>query len=203
MQIILVRHGETEANTKNLYYGTTESLLTENGTIQAFKAGKLLEKIEFKPDVIYCSERVRAKDTLEKMGFNLNDAVIDSRLNEKNMGIIEMMSYEEIKEKYPDLFDEWNKDFVNYRLENGESWLDVYERIKSILIEVIEKYGKTDKKIMFVCHGGIMTMAFTYFIGGNFDAMYSAFFTNCSMLRCTAIDNKYVINGIFDISLLT
>lgn len=202
MNIILVRHGETVANTKNHYYGVTESLLTENGNTQAKKAGKLLKHINFNPDIIYSSERIRAKETLKLMGFDLENAIIDSRLNEKNMGIIEDMSYEEIDKKYPNLFNDWNKDFVNYTLEDGESWMDVYYRIKSILEEVKEKYAETDKTILMVCHGGIMTMAFTYIIGENFDAMYSAFFTNCSMLKCNIVNNKYVINGIFDSSLI-
>lgn len=200
MQILLVRHGETIANTKNLFYGISESPLTINGVKQATLAGDFLRKIKFIPDVIFVSERERAKKTLEYMNIKSEEEITDSRLNEKNMGIIENLNYQDIGKKYPKLFDEWNKDYINYRIENGESWLDVYSRVSSILDEILEKYVNTDKKILLVCHGGVMSMAYTHIIGGNFDAMYSAYFTNCSMLRCQCINNKYVINGLFDSS---
>lgn len=197
MQIILLRHGQTEANSKELFYGFSESNLTDLGREQAKEAGLLLKKLKFNPTKIYVSERTRTHETLECLGFKINDATIDGRINERNMGKIEGMNYKEVNELFPTLFEDWGKDFANYILQDGESWKLVYDRVVHFLEEVIEKYKGTDEKILVVAHGGILACFWTYLAAGNFNVMFNMFFDNCAMMRAYEQNGKYILNGLF------
>ena len=64
MELMIVRHGQTVANSKNYYYGFTDSLLTQKGEEQAKAAGIFINRLNFKPDEIYVSELSRTHNTL-------------------------------------------------------------------------------------------------------------------------------------------
>lgn len=63
MRVYIIRHGESETNRLNCWTGWLDVDLTEKGTEDARKAGKLLEGVEF--DKLYASDLIRAKQTLE------------------------------------------------------------------------------------------------------------------------------------------
>jgi len=67
MKLILVRHGESEANAKNILPGSDDGgKLTTKGIEQAKKAGKELKE-KYKIDMIFCSPLKRAVETLENI----------------------------------------------------------------------------------------------------------------------------------------
>ena len=197
MELMIVRHGQTVANSKNYYYGFTDSLLTEKGEEQAKAAGIFINRLGFKPDEIYVSELSRTHNTLELMGFDKEDAVVDPRINEQNMGIFECHTFQEIQEKFPTAFDEWNADFNNFRPQDGESHLELYQRVKDFMVELIEKKKDTDRKILIVTHGGVMRSMYSYLNGDNLDVFYNVFFNNVATMRTEYITDRLVINAIY------
>lgn len=196
MELLIIRHGETLANTLNHYYGFTDSPVTEKGIIQAKAAGFVLNKVEYHPSRIFISERERTRITLEVMGFNPEDAKVDSRINEQNMGIFENMTYEEIGEKYPEEFKRWNDDYLNHIPTSGESRKNLYDRVKDFFEEITEKYKNSEERILVVCHGGVMSSFYTYLIGENFKETYSAYFGNCAMLKVKYMSGKLVLESL-------
>ncbi len=196
MDLLVVRHGETVANTLNHYYGFTDSPVTEKGRIQAEAAGTAVKRMGYKPDEIYISQRKRTRETLKLMGFDPDKAHVDPRINEQNMGIFENKKYGEIEKQFPEYFKLWNDDFLHYRMPEGESRIEMYKRVKSFFKDMVKLYGKTDKKILIVCHGGVMNSFYTYLIGENFDESYSAYFGNCSMLKVSLMSEKLVIQSL-------
>lgn len=197
MELMIVRHGQTVANSKNYYYGFTDSLLTQKGEEQAKAAGIFINRLNFKPDEIYVSELSRTHNTLELMGFDKKDAVVDARINEQNMGIFECHTFQEIQKKYPTAFDEWNADFNNYRPQDGESHLELYLRVKDFMVDLIEKKKDTDRKILIVTHGGVMRSMYSYLNGDNLDVFYNVFFNNVATMRTKYITDRLVINAIY------
>lgn len=119
MELLIIRHGQSIANIDHLYYGATDSPITEKGIKQAKAAGRLIRLMDFRPDEIFLSERTRTHDTLRNMGFSLDRAHIDGRLNEQNMGQFECLKFERIAEKYPTEFRKWKADFNHYRPHQG------------------------------------------------------------------------------------
>lgn len=63
-KIVLIRHGQSEYNLKNLFTGWYDCPLSENGFKEAKKAGKLLKEAGFLFDAAYTSVLKRAIDTL-------------------------------------------------------------------------------------------------------------------------------------------
>ncbi|PKK39164.1 hypothetical protein ABB02_01396 [Clostridiaceae bacterium JG1575] len=198
MDLLIVRHGQTLANTKNWYYGVTDSPLTPRGMEQAKAAGLLINRLQFSPDLLFCSERERTVDTLSLMGFEAAFAKVDRRLNEQHMGDFECMTYEEIGRRYPKVFDEWNADYNHYAPPGGESRETLYHRVKSFFEELVAQEGDSDKKILVVSHGGVMHSAYTYFNGGSWDAYYGVYFGNCATLRARTIGGKLVVHALYN-----
>ena len=62
--LILVRHGQSEWNLKNLFTGWTDVDLTEQGIREAEKAGQIISSLNFKVDIAFTSELIRAIRTL-------------------------------------------------------------------------------------------------------------------------------------------
>ncbi len=198
MELIIIRHGQTFANTKNWYYGFTDSPVTERGREQAKAAGIFINRLNFRPDAIYISDRIRTHETLELMGFNKESAVIDSRINEQNMGEFECMTYQEIESKFPKAFDEWNSDFNNYKPPGGESHLEMYNRVRSFMEELVEQEKDRNRKILVVSHGGVLHSAYTYINRENLDSYYSVYFNNCAILRSKYFNDRLVMDAIYN-----
>ncbi|UUM12876.1 histidine phosphatase family protein [Clostridiaceae bacterium HFYG-1003] len=198
MELFIIRHGQTVANSKNFYYGFTDSPITEKGREQAKAAGIFINKLNYQPDEIFISERTRTHETLELMGFHPASAKIDGRINEQNMGDFECLTFQDISAKYPQAFDEWNADFNNYKPNRGESHLEMYNRVKHFIEELIAKEKDTQKKIMIVTHGGVMRSIYSYINMDNLDVFHSVYFNNCAMIRARYITDRLVMDAIYN-----
>lgn len=166
MNLYIVRHGETEENIKKTYYGDIDCKLTLNGIRQAELAGEKLKHIIF--DKAFCSEKLRAKETLKRIG-NMKNYILDSRLNERSFGIFEGKNYEELQRSFKSEYDEWTKDWKNYCPENGESFLQVYHRVKNFMDDLKKESAEN---ILICTHGGIIRAIYAYILEGNLDTYW-------------------------------
>jgi alpha-ribazole phosphatase len=130
LEVILVRHGETDSNVEGRYLGLTDVSLNENGINQALGLKDKLKDIRI--DYVYSSPLKRCRETAGIINEAHNSAVLYSDdLKERNFGLFENLTYEEICNKYPVQKDLWENDWVNYRIEYGESALEFHKRICS------------------------------------------------------------------------
>lgn len=156
--IYLVRHGETEWNTKKLIQGHSDSPLTNNGVDQANKLAKRLEHIKF--DAIFSSDLLRAKRTAEILKLE-RDLVINTThlLRERNYDELEGKTWEDIRKDQKELMDKFEalseeeKKSFKYT-PNSESDNEIVTRLITILREVALIY--LDKTVLIVTHGGIL-----------------------------------------------
>jgi 2,3-bisphosphoglycerate-dependent phosphoglycerate mutase len=65
-KLMLVRHGQSDWNLKNLFTGWTDVVLTEKGVHEATEAGKLLAGLDYDFDIAYTSVLKRAIRTLTR-----------------------------------------------------------------------------------------------------------------------------------------
>lgn len=128
MRIYLLRHGETTLNQSKCYYGRLDVSLNEQGVEQAGQLANYFAGYPF--DYVVSSPLKRAYDTA-KIVLNKNDMeiVTDERLMEQNFGIFEGHTYQQLTLAYPKEMNDWNKDFSNYRIPQGESFSDVRKRV--------------------------------------------------------------------------
>ena len=89
-KLVLVRHGQSEWNAKNLFTGWKDPKLTDLGIQEAIKAGDLLETRNLKFDLMFTSDLFRAQETgrliLEQMNQTDIQVIEDQSLNERNYG---------------------------------------------------------------------------------------------------------------------
>lgn len=152
-KVHLIRHGETVDSDSRRYKGHIDVSLSEKGIEQVKRAALYLrEKTEFK--AIYCSDLSRAVNSAEIIAspFGLKP-VIHEGLKERGFGVWEGMSFDEIKEKWPDAFASWAQNPVKFSPMDGESTLDVRDRAMQTFNELASKH-KGDS-IAIVAHGGI------------------------------------------------
>lgn len=152
--IYIVRHGETEWNTKKLIQGHGDSPLTKDGVKQAEKLGKELKKIKF--DLVFSSDLLRAKKTAEIIAAEHNLAVETTQLlRERNFGDFEGKSVQLLKS-----FDNLIKSFTHEQKFKYKSFPNIEsdEEIAMRLITFLRKSAVSHpgKKILAVTHGGTM-----------------------------------------------
>lgn len=152
--IYLTRHGQSINNTKNIIGG--DCLITEAGIEYSKKLHKFINEDIQSDFIIFTSCLKRTKKTAELF----TQKKIESRLlNEIHGGICENMSYEEIENKYPDIFTDRKKDKLRYRYPEGESYIDLLERLRYFVLQL----GSYKKPILIVAHNAILKVLLGYF----------------------------------------
>ncbi|ODV86858.1 hypothetical protein CANARDRAFT_196105 [[Candida] arabinofermentans NRRL YB-2248] len=112
-KLILVRHGQSEWNEKNLFTGWVDVSLSEIGRAEAAKAGELLKESGLKPDILFTSKLSRAIQTaniaLEHAGRLFIPVERSWRLNERHYGALQG------KDKAQTLAEYGSEQFMTWR----------------------------------------------------------------------------------------
>ncbi|MBC7349663.1 MAG: histidine phosphatase family protein [Candidatus Aminicenantes bacterium] len=120
-RIVLVRHGETEWNRVERFRGSADIPLNENGLRQAeLLARRLLAA--WKPTAVYSSPLSRAVKTAEVIAFPLKLQVkIHPGLSDINYGEWQGLTPEEVRGRWPELFERWQTIPDTLRFPGGEA----------------------------------------------------------------------------------
>jgi 2,3-bisphosphoglycerate-dependent phosphoglycerate mutase len=155
--LVLVRHGQSEWNAKNLFTGWKNPGLTETGVKEAISAGKLIkdEKINF--DIMYTSKLIRAQLTGNTILEIINQSDIpiikDTALNERNYGSLAGLNKDDARKKWgEEQVHIWRRSY-DIPPPDGESLKNTAERVlpyfnKEILPKVI-----SGSNILIAAHG--------------------------------------------------
>ena len=104
MTLVIIRHGESEWNSLNLFTGWTDVDLSEKGRTEAELAGKMLKEEGFDFDVCYTSYLKRAIHTLDivldEMDLEWLPVTKAWQLNERHYGALQGLNKKETAEKY-------------------------------------------------------------------------------------------------------
>jgi len=162
MKIYMVRHTAVGVP-PGTCYGQTNVPLKETFEEKAAIVKKSLEGLEF--GLVCSSPLSRCRKLAKYCGYS---EVVEyhDRLKELNMGDWEMHMWDNLD------MTVWKDDWVNNPAPNGESFMQMFERVSSFLDEVKER--KTDNVLIFT-HGGVISCARVYFgqadIKSTFDLM--------------------------------
>ena len=177
--LILVRHGQSVWNLQKKFTGWVDVDLTENGKLEAKKAGQLIKQKQIEINLYYSSFQLRAKNTLQIIQKELGDFKdVKSawELNERHYGALTGLNKDEMKKKLgeervhqfrrswdlrPDPLDKKNpyhplniktyKEIPLEKIPDTESLKDTYERVIKFYGEEIE--NKTSENILISAHG--------------------------------------------------
>jgi broad specificity phosphatase PhoE len=161
MKFYLVRHAD---KAKGDYFNPrlrhNDQPVSTFGRKQASKIKKYLHKLSIKS--IYVSEYIRTEQTARPLGRKLKIVPIaDYRLNEIDNGIIDKLSDDEMREKYPEVWAAFQDRDSDFRWPEGETGLEAQERIVSFIIEHINQEGN----ILIIAHDGIIRILVCYVLG--------------------------------------
>jgi probable phosphoglycerate mutase len=150
--IYLLRHGQTIWNVEGRYQGQMDSALTEKGKEQAkVNALKLSKYIDIKEVKFFSSPLGRAKSTAEIIakdsGLERSKIIFENDIQEFNYGIFEGKTKEYCKEVYAKEFFEREANKFSYLLEDGESYVKVFQRLMKWLSSV-----QNEEVIVVVAH---------------------------------------------------
>ncbi len=159
--LFLIRHGETYFNLENRIGG--DSRLTENGKSQAASLGYYFRKRTI--PVIFTSDKKRTVETAEPIrDLQKSCAIIRlSEFNEIDSGVCECMSYEEIREKMPHVYESRKQDKYNYVYSGGEGYVTMQERIDRGIKKALYLSGNAGN-IMIVGHRAVNRMILANFL---------------------------------------
>ncbi len=136
MQLILLRHGESEWNLLNKFTGWTDVDLTENGINEAKFSGDQLLKKNLSINTLYTSLLIRATHTAEIVsnivGFDPNDIQYNWRLNERHYGALQGLNKSETAAKYGE--------------DQVAIWRRSYDISPPLLSEDDERHSKFNEK---------------------------------------------------------
>ncbi len=145
----MIRHGESEDNIQRIF-SRDDTRLTEKGIEQIKRTKEILQNFNY--DKVYYSPLTRTVETLENLDL---EGVEEERIREINFGIFTGRTFEEISEIYPIETKSWLEDTQKYIIPQGESLLDVYNRV----VEFLEEISRDKENILLVCHDCIIRLA--------------------------------------------
>lgn len=156
MKIYLIRHGQTTGDVENIYGGSYDDELTEEGQIQAHNLADKLTNSSIQ--ILLCSPLKRAQQTAKHLSTKLKcDIRTVEDLKERNQnGVLTGMTRDEATLKYPQLAEEV-KDYRN-QIQGAEPYEDFAKRIKKVFLEIANSSGFST--IGIVTHGGPIRVVF-------------------------------------------
>jgi 2,3-bisphosphoglycerate-dependent phosphoglycerate mutase len=154
--LVLVRHGQSEWNLKNLFTGWKNPDLTEQGIKEARTAGQTLKEMKLEFDEAFTSDLLRAQRTLdlmqEEMGTDL-PITRDQALNERDYGDITGMNKDEARKQFgEEQVHIWRRSY-DVPPPGGESLKMTAERVLPYFDKEILPRVLAGKRILVSAHG--------------------------------------------------
>lgn len=131
MNLILIRHGETDWNRTGRCQGVADIDLNDTGKRQIEELAHSLRDADIR--AVYSSDLMRALRTARRIASHHDlDVNIDKDLREMDQGDLEGLLFEEIRDRYADVLREWRESPETLMLPGGESLLQVEQRAWSV-----------------------------------------------------------------------
>ena len=155
--LVLVRHGQSEWNLKNLFTGWRDPDLTEQGVAEARAAGRGLKQHGHAFDVAFTSELLRAQKTcalvLAEMGLPDIPVVRDRALNERDYGDLAGLDKDDARLRWGEAqVHAWRRSY-DARPPGGESLKDTAARVLPYYIATILPRVMSGARVLVAAHG--------------------------------------------------
>jgi len=155
--LVLVRHGESEWNKKNLFTGWRDVGLTDNGIAEARAAGRKLKAQGLRFDVAFTSALKRAQHSLdlmlEELGQQSLAVIEDQALNERDYGDLAGLNKDDARKKWgAEQVHTWRRSY-DVAPPGGESLKDTAARVLPYYIQDILPRVLRGDDVLISAHG--------------------------------------------------
>ena len=155
--LVLVRHGQSEWNLKNLFTGWENPGLTEQGVKEAHAAGKALQELGLSFDIAFTSDLSRAQRTLsimlDELGQSDLETIRDQALNERDYGDLSGLNKDDARKKWgEEQVHIWRRSY-DTPPPGGESLRDTGARVWPYYIGKILPHVLRGETVLVAAHG--------------------------------------------------
>lgn len=155
--LVLVRHGQSEWNAKNLFTGWKNPDLTPLGVEEARRAGRELKKLDILFSVGFTSALVRAQHTIdlifEELGQPNVPTIKDRALNERHYGDLSGLNKDEARDKWgEEQVRLWRRSY-DVPPPGGESLKDTVARVVPFYVQRILPPVMRGERVLVAAHG--------------------------------------------------
>lgn len=189
LELVLVRHGETDSNKEGKYLGWTDVPLNEHGISQAMKVRDKLKDVKF--DQVICSPLKRARETAEIISKNI---AYHEELKEINFGLWDNLSHREIEEKYAEEYKLWISDWQKFTFPQGESAMDMNKRVTNFIDKLVNE--QESGYVLIVTHSGIIRNIIAYLLGMKMEDSWHFSIDNCGITKIQITEGYAVLTEL-------
>ena len=155
--LLLVRHGQSEWNEKNLFTGWENPGLTKKGEDEAKNAGLLIKELDINFDYMFTSDLIRAQLTgsiiLNEIEQNDIPTIKNKSLNERFYGDLQGLNKDECRKKWgEEKVQIWRRSY-NLGPPGGETLKETGERVVPYFKKEVQPLLEAGKNIIIAAHG--------------------------------------------------
>ena len=156
MNLILIRHGQSEWNALNQFTGWKDPDLTAKGIEEAHNAGNIINNLKINFDLVFTSALIRAQNTAEIILKEINQSlstIKDQALNERNYGDLAGLNKDDARKRWGDeQVHIWRRSY-DIPPPGGESLKDTGERVLPFFMKEILPHVCEGKNVLVAAHG--------------------------------------------------
>ena len=156
MNLILIRHGQSEWNALNQFTGWKDPDLTAKGIEEAHNAGMIINNLKINFDLVFTSALIRAQNTAEIILKEINQSlstIKNQALNERNYGDLAGLNKDDARKRWGDeQVHIWRRSF-DVPPPGGESLKDTGERVLPFFMKEILPHVCEGKNVLVAAHG--------------------------------------------------
>lgn len=161
-RLYLVRHGQSAGNAEGRFGGHSPTPLSELGKQQAELVAQALARENI--NAIYTSDLFRAVQTAEPLAKLLDLPIVKTdAFRERNVGVLEGLTFDESKEEYPKDYYALVNRKVHHVITKGESYRHLLRRATGALNEILHIHR--GEKIAIFSHTGAICFLTLYLLG--------------------------------------
>ena len=162
MKLYFVRHGETDMNARNMFYGWYDADINAKGISQAEELREAFRDIHI--DKIYSSDLKRALHTAQIIADGRPVEIVPD-LREMAYGIWENRTWESMTESDRELLKKWRYDWLNLEIPEGETFMGFYDRVTKGLDKIVKE--NKGKHVLVVSHNGALSAMHCHLTGAG------------------------------------
>ena len=156
MNLILIRHGQSEWNALNQFTGWKDPDLTAKGIEEAHNAGRIINNLNINFDLVFTSALIRAQNTAEIILKEINQplsTIKNQALNERNYGDLAGLNKDDARKRWGnEQVHIWRRSY-DIAPPGGESLKDTGERVLPFFMKEIYPHVCKGKNVLVAAHG--------------------------------------------------
>lgn len=190
-RLLIVRHGQSEANQHHVFAGHTDAPLSELGLAQAARTAEYISE-NYRVDCVYASDLLRAYHTGKAVADRLGlDITTHHKLREIYAGDWEGRTFDELSREYPEEYGLWRNNIGLARCVGGESLAEVQQRALFTVRDIV--FHHEGKTIVIATHATVVRSLQCYAMGVPLSEMKNIPFVSNASVTVIDVDKR----GIF------